>query len=53
MEQQQLQEKKFPGSSVSVLLAMVVISTFVSSHGLTKKGFQSILDILIILLPEN
>jgi hypothetical protein len=36
MEQQQLQSSIFPGISVTVLLAMIIISTFVSSHGLTK-----------------
>lgn len=53
MGQKELQKSIYPGSLVTVVLAMVKISTFVACHGVTKGGFQSLLDLISLLSPKN
>ena len=43
----------YPGSHFSVLLAVIVISSFATAAALTNDGLQNLLDLICLLLPGD
>ncbi len=48
-----LQELLYQDSNVTVMQAMVMISSFVTRYGLTNEAFQLLLGIFLLFLPRN
>lgn len=43
----------YAGSNVSILLAVILISSFKTTTGLTRQGLQNLLDLILLLMPGD
>lgn len=43
----------YAGSNVSILLAVILISFFKTTTGLTRQGLQNLLDLILLLMPGD